>query len=143
MYPRPNSRPVVVSRGITYSLPIIPSPPDSAADAALFFATSKSRPSCSHHLRDTLNPGLRADCSQRARIGRIAIYCATVFYLLLMYFPIPSKPASTIASYIIYHVIGDYLYYPTGSHHQKISLLDTFHEPTHLQKNSRKSTHKQ
>ena len=30
--------------------------------------------------------------------GLVTIYCATMFYFLVMYFPIPSKPDSTIAS---------------------------------------------
>ena len=71
---------------------------DYAAAADLLFALSKYRPSCSHHLWDTLSPGLQADRSQRYIIVRVAIYCATVFYLLVMYVPIPSKHASTIAS---------------------------------------------
>ena len=66
--------------------------------AALFFSYSKSRPACSHHLRDTLAPGPRSDFLQRPRIGHVAIYCATVCCLLVMYIPIPPKPASTIAS---------------------------------------------
>ena len=87
------------SRIIHSSSNIVSSPSDYAADAAaLFFSPSKSRPTCSHHRQYTLIPGLRADCSQRYRIGRVAIYCATVFCLIVMYFLIPSKPASTSAS---------------------------------------------
>ena len=84
------------SRGIPSSLPIASSPYDSAA--ALLFLPSKYRPSCYHHRRDTLAPGLQADRSQRSIIGRVAIYYANMFYLLLMYVLIPSKPASTVAS---------------------------------------------
>ena len=62
-----------------------------------YAAPSKSRPACSHHLQDNLAPGLRADRSQRFRIGRVAIYCANVLCLLVMYFLIPMNPASTIA----------------------------------------------
>ena len=62
---------------------VFSSPSDYAAvAAALFFSPSKSRPTCSHHRQYTLIPGLRADCSQRYRIGRVAIYCATVFCYL-------------------------------------------------------------
>ena len=64
------------SKGITYSSPIESIPSKSAAAAAaLFFTRSKSRPACSHHRQDTLAPGLRADLSQKSRIGRITIYC--------------------------------------------------------------------
>ena len=43
-------------------------------------------------------PGLQGDCLQRLRIGRVAIYCATMFCLLVVYFLIPSNPSSAIAS---------------------------------------------
>ena len=102
------------SRGVhsstsLHSAPLDPIPPiDSytpesesksvSAFAALFLPPSKSMPACSHHRQDTLAPGRRLDCSQRSRIGHIAIYCATVFCLLIMDFLIPSKPASPIAS---------------------------------------------
>ena len=88
-------------RGIPSSSPIDSSPPKSAAAAAaaaLFFPPPKSRPACSHHLQDTLSPGLQSDHSQRSIIVRVEIYCGNVFCLLVMYFQIPSKPASTIAS---------------------------------------------
>ena len=76
--------------------PLDSSPPESesnsesvSASAALFFSPSKSMPDFSHYLQYTLSPGLRADCSQRSIIGRVAIYCATMFCLLVMYFLIP------------------------------------------------------
>ena len=85
--------------GISSSSTIVHSSSDSDdAAAALFFYHSKSIPACPHHHLDTLSPGLRADCSQRSRIGRVAIYCATVFCLLMIYFPIPPKLASIVAS---------------------------------------------
>ena len=87
------------SRVIPFSSLSNSSPSESATTSAvLFLAPSKSRPACFYHLRDTLTPSLQADQSQRSRIGRVAIYCVTVFYLLVMYFPIPSKPDCTIAS---------------------------------------------
>ena len=52
----------------------------------------------SAHSRENQSPGLLTDLSQRSRIGRVAIYCATMFCLIVVYFPIPSKPASAIAS---------------------------------------------
>ena len=85
------------SRGIPSSSPIVSSLSNFSA-GALFFAPYKSRPTCYHHLRDTLAPSLRADRSQSSRIGRVAIYCATVFCLFLMYFPVPLKPDSVSAS---------------------------------------------
>ena len=69
-----------------------------AASDALFFTTARSMPACSHHRQYTLAPGYQVACSQRSRIGRVAIYCATVFCLLVNNFLIPSKPASSIAS---------------------------------------------
>ena len=53
------------------------SPPESAAD--LSFPPSISIPSCPHHRRETKSPVLQTDRSQRSRIGRVVIYCATVF----------------------------------------------------------------
>ena len=85
--------------GIPSSSPIDSSPSDSAAAAsAIFFASSKYRTACYHHRQDTLAPGLRAERSHSSRIVRIAIYCATVLCLLVMYFPTPSKPVSIISS---------------------------------------------
>ena len=79
-------------RDIPSFSPIESSPSDSAAaSAALFFEPSKYIPACSHHRCYTLAPGLRADCSQRSRIGCVAIYYATVFCLLVMYFPTPPE----------------------------------------------------
>ena len=69
-----------------------------AASAVLFFTPSKSIPAYSHHLRYTLAPGRRLDRSQRSRIGCVAIYCATVFCLLVTDFLISLKPASPIVS---------------------------------------------
>ena len=69
-----------------------------SASSDLFFAPSKSMPACSHHHRDTLTPSLRAERSQRSRIGCVALYFATVFCLLVMDFLIPVKPDSPIAS---------------------------------------------
>ena len=69
-----------------------------AASATRFFAPSKSMPACSHHRRYTLAPGRRVARSQRSRIGHVAIYCVTVFCLLVTNFLIPSKPAYPNAS---------------------------------------------
>ena len=70
------------SRGINSSSPIVSSTSDSTA-AVLLFYPSKSRPACYHHCRDILAPVLRADRSQRSRIGCVTIYCTTVFCLLV------------------------------------------------------------
>ena len=96
--PRPHYRPVVIFRGIPSSLTIVSSTSDSSAAADLSFAPPKSRHYCSHHLRDTLAPSLQADGSQRPIIGCVAIYCASVFCLLMMYVLIPSNLDSSIAS---------------------------------------------
>ena len=69
-----------------------------AASAALFFAPYKSMPACYHHHQDTLTPVCLVARSQRSIIGRVAIYCATVFYLLVTNFLIPLKPDSPIVS---------------------------------------------
>ena len=69
----------------------------SVCAAACFLFPASSIPSCSHHLQETQAPGLRTDRSQRSRIGRVAIYCAVVFYLFWMYTPISSNTASSIA----------------------------------------------
>ena len=56
---------------------------------SLFLAPSRLMSTCSHRRRDTLAPGRCVDRSQRSRIGRITIYCATVFCLLVKDFLIP------------------------------------------------------
>ena len=86
------------SRDIPSSSSIVSSPSDSTVSAAaLFFTTSKSRLACSQHHLNNLAPVLREDRSQRSRIGRVAIYYATVFYLLVLYFLIPFNPDSNSA----------------------------------------------
>ena len=96
LYSWPHSWTVVISRGIPSSSPIAFSPSNSAAD--LFCAPYKSKRSCSNHHRYTHAPSLQVDRSQRSIIRRVAIYCATVLCLLVMYVPNSSKPASTISS---------------------------------------------
>ena len=72
--------------GISYytssSPHLFSSPSDSSA--ALFFAPYRKSPSCYHRRQDTQAPVLQRDQSQRSRIDFIAIYCATVFCLLVM-----------------------------------------------------------
>ena len=70
----------------------------SDASAALSLAPLVSIPSWSHHLQKTQAPGLQIDCSHRSIIGRVTIYWAIVFFLLLIYRPIYSKPASPISA---------------------------------------------
>ena len=77
--------------------------------AALSFAVSRSIPSCYHHRRDTLSPSFCVALSQRSRIDRVAMYCATVFCLLVMTFRIPSNPASLMASFRV-----GYAQYPSS-----------------------------
>ena len=94
--PAPNYRPVVFSCATLFSLFCASSPYDSSA--ALLFAPSKLKPSCSHHPQDTHTPGLQEDHSQRSIIGHVAIYCLAVFCLLVTYVSIYSKPASYIST---------------------------------------------
>ena len=56
----------------------------SRASAARSFAVFKSMLLCYHQHRDTLAPALYVVRSQRFRIGRVAMYCATVFCRLVM-----------------------------------------------------------
>ena len=55
-------------------------------------------PSCYHHIRYTIAPGRRVALSQRSIIGRVSIYYATVFCVLVTDFLIPSNSASISAS---------------------------------------------
>ena len=89
----------------SYSPPISKSKSNSVSDsetvadsAALLFAPYKSMPAYYHHRRDTHAPGCRVDFSQRSIIDRVAIYCATVFCLLVTDLLIPSKPDPSLAS---------------------------------------------
>ena len=72
---------VVSYRSVSYT-PLSSSP--STPDISRAIAPDRSIPSCSCHLRATHYPGLHAVSSQSSRIGRIAVYCATVFYLFKM-----------------------------------------------------------
>ena len=65
---------------------------------ALSLAPSRSRPSCSHHHQDTYSPSLQTHRSQKFIISRVAIYCATVFCLLVIYTRISSKTSSPITA---------------------------------------------
>ena len=72
----------------------------SHSAAALYFDPSRYKSSCSHHHWDTHAPGLQIHSSKRSIFGRVAIYCATVFCLLVIYTPISSNPDSYIAAAI-------------------------------------------
>ena len=56
----------------------------SAATVAVSLPPYRSSPACSHHLILTCYPQLLSAVSHRSRIGRVAIYCTTVFCLLQM-----------------------------------------------------------
>ena len=79
------------------SLPRYSSPFSSsyASDTALYL--SRSRTSYSHHLFATHLPLICTLSLQRSRIGRIIMYCATVFWLFGTYSSISSNPASCIS----------------------------------------------
>ena len=65
--------------------------------AARYFDVSQSMPFWSDHLLDTPTPPLGVVCSHRSRIGRVAMYCATVFCLFVIYFLISVNPAYFMA----------------------------------------------
>ena len=69
----------IVSYRSVSSPPLSSSPSYAAAVRSL--APAKSIPSCIHHFRATQAPGLRIVFSQRSIIGRVVIYCATLFCL--------------------------------------------------------------
>ena len=71
-------------------------PASDADTAACFCAPSRSILVCFHHRQYTCMPGRRVACSHRYRIGRVAIYCATVFCLRIIDVRIPTIPASLI-----------------------------------------------
>ena len=79
----PNLTPTL---NILFTLPTFSSPPSNSITA------------CSQHCQDTLAPGCQMDRSHRSLIGRVTIYCVTVFCLLVTDFLILSKPASPINS---------------------------------------------
>ena len=62
--------------------------------ATCFRAPSRSIPACYHDRRDTRAPGRRVACSHRSRIGRVTIYCKTIFCLRIIDVRIPTIPAS-------------------------------------------------
>ena len=55
-----------------------------AAAVAVSRAPSRSSPACSHHRIPTYAPHFLSAASHRSRIGRVTIYCATVFCLRRM-----------------------------------------------------------
>ena len=70
----------------------------SDAFASISLAPYKSISFWYHHRCETQAPGNQTDRSQRSRISRVTIYCATVFCLRFVYTLISSKPASSIAA---------------------------------------------
>ena len=69
------------------------------ASAARSFAAFSYITSWSHHRQDTLASTLCVARSQKSRIGRVAMYCATIFCLLVTAFLIPSNTVSRMASF--------------------------------------------
>ena len=63
---------------------------------------------CSHHRIPTRAPCIRSVASQRSRSNQIAMYCATMFFLCLMYTSIISNPASALAVTVVvyYHFLS-------------------------------------
>ena len=71
--------------------------PSSPATAAVNLYPTSSSYSFSQHLLATHAPGILTFSSHRSRIGRVAMYCATVFCLFITYSPISLHPYSCIA----------------------------------------------
>ena len=75
----------------------VPGSAASAATFALSLAPFQSIPICSHHRLGTCAPGRLFAFSHRFRIGRVAINCATLFFLRRIEVRIRTIPASFIA----------------------------------------------
>ena len=75
-----------------YSSPFLP-----VVAAAASCAPARSFPTFSHHCIPNHAPGALSDPSHRSNSGRVAMYCATIFYHLLMYSPIVKNHASLLS----------------------------------------------
>ena len=69
----------------SHPLLLTPPPYNSSAAASANLALARSRPSCFKNLLETQAPDLRTISSQRSRIVRITVYCATVLFLFRTY----------------------------------------------------------
>ena len=113
----PHSIPLHSTRSLPETPPLLPStrliprpppPPNlslilSLSPLPVSLPPNKSITSCSHHHRDTLATGRRVAHSHRSRIGRVAIYCVTLFCLLvtdflIVYSPNPTVPLPEVGS---------------------------------------------
>ena len=74
-------------------------PPPSLSSSLASCKPAKYIPSLSHHLLVTRNTSLWSTSKQSSIIGRVAMYCATIFWRLDIYVSISSKPTSCIASF--------------------------------------------
>ena len=80
------------------SLPKSSFPPSSSTAAAVSaLYTTRSRSFFSNHLFATHVTSISNVSLQMSIIGRVTMYCATVFFLFSTYPPISSNPASCIA----------------------------------------------
>ena len=70
----------------------------SASAAALSMVPVRYIPACSHHCIPTCSHGVLFISSYSSRIDRVAMNCATVFLLILIYSPIASNPTSSFAA---------------------------------------------
>ena len=81
------------------SHPTPPSPPSLVSSlyptsSSISCSLLKSRLTCSDHRLGTCYPGLQSASRHRSRIGRVAMYCAAVFWNMVMYVSIFFSPSS-------------------------------------------------
>ena len=80
--------------------PSVSSASTSSSDAAVTsHAPTRSSIPFYHHLFTTHIPVICNVSSHRSKIGRITIYCASIFCLIITHASTSSKPASFIAVY--------------------------------------------
>ena len=79
------------------SVSVISGSAASSAASAFFLAPFQLIPVCPHHRLGTRAPSRLTAFSHRSRIGRVAINCATVFYLRRIKVRILTIPAYFIA----------------------------------------------
>ena len=89
--------PLILSLSIRLQLlPPVSSLPSAATYPALILMIFRA--SCSHHLLNRRIPGFRSSAKHKSMIGRVAIYCATMFWRRAIYTPISSNPTIVSAT---------------------------------------------
>ena len=100
-------------------LPYSPSPSESDSSPPISFLPSMAtcpsltpiiyRVGCSHRLLYRRIPGFSSTAKHKSMIGRVAIYCATVFWRRAIYTPISSSPTIPSAAPMV-----GYTHVPSG-----------------------------